>query len=211
MKIAVIGTGYVGLVTATCLAESGNDVIGIDKDATQDRHAARRQAADLRARLARTGSAQSPRWPAAYSRPIWRKASLPARIIFLAVGTPQSAEGSADLRARCGRSPTPSPHLESQSEGTPGKIVIVKSTVPVGTNRALAERLDKAGCPSGVEVASNPEFLKEGAAIDDFMKPDRVVVGVRRPEVGRGRSRDCTRRSCAPSGRSWSCRPNRPR
>jgi UDPglucose 6-dehydrogenase len=73
--------------------------------------------------------------------------------------------------------------LKALPAAAPGKVVIVKSTVPVGTNTALAERLAAAGCPAGVEVCSNPEFLKEGAAIDDFMKPDRVVVGVRRPEV----------------------------
>ena len=78
MKIAVIGTGYVGLVTATCLAESGNDVVGIDKDAGQDRHARSGQAADLRAGPARTGAAQSPRRPAAASPPTWPTASREA-------------------------------------------------------------------------------------------------------------------------------------
>jgi UDPglucose 6-dehydrogenase len=73
--------------------------------------------------------------------------------------------------------------LKDVPPGPPGtKVVVMKSTVPVGTNRGIAERLAKAGC-SHIDVASNPEFLKEGAAIDDFMKPDRVVVGVRKPEV----------------------------
>ena len=86
------------------------------------------------------------------------------------------------------------------------KIVVIKSTVPVGTNQGLARRLAERS-QHAVDVASNPEFLKEGAAVDDFMKPDRVVVGVRRPEVGRGPAASCTPPSCAPNGRSWSCRP----
>jgi UDPglucose 6-dehydrogenase len=98
-----------------------------------------------------------------------------AQLVFIAVGTPQAHDGSADLST-----------LWAVADGLAKvingpKVVVIKSTVPVGTNRALAERL--AGCPHPVDVASNPEFLKEGAAIDDCMKPDRVVVGVRRPEV----------------------------
>jgi UDPglucose 6-dehydrogenase len=108
---------------------------------------------------------------------------LPSRLIFLAVGTPQSPEGAADLSALWAVADGIGGILKQNPAAAAGKIVIVKSTVPVGTNRALVERLRKAGCPDSVEAASNPEFLKEGAAIDDFMKPDRVVVGVRRPEV----------------------------
>jgi UDPglucose 6-dehydrogenase len=101
----------------------------------------------------------------------------------MAVGTPQSAEGAADLSALWAVTDAIAALLKANPASAPGKIIIVKSTVPVGTNRRLADRLAKAGCPAGVDVVSNPEFLKEGAAIDDFMKPDRVVVGVRRPEV----------------------------
>lgn len=176
MKIAVIGTGYVGLVTATCLAESGNDVVGIDKD--------RRKIETLESgklpiyepgllelveRNRREGRLQFTTDLAAGLRD--------ARVIFLAVGTPQGADGSADLSNLWAVGQAMAPHL------APGSVVVTKSTVPVGTNQKLTDLLNAHGARD-VDVASNPEFLKEGAAIDDFMKPDRVVVGVRRPEVG---------------------------
>jgi UDPglucose 6-dehydrogenase len=182
MKIAVIGTGYVGLVTATCLAETGNDVIGIDKDE-------RKIATLLGGKLPiyEPGLLELVQRNARDGRLVFTtnlaEGVLPARLIFLAVGTPQSAEGAADLTALWAVADAIAALLKANPKSAPGKIVIVKSTVPVGTNRALAERLSKAGCPAGVEVVSNPEFLKEGAAIDDFMKPDRVVVGARRAET----------------------------
>jgi UDPglucose 6-dehydrogenase len=99
-----------------------------------------------------------------------------ARAIFLAVGTPSAADGSADLSNLWAVVDSLAPHLETDS------IVVTKSTVPVGTNARIAARLrERTG--RECDVASNPEFLKEGAAIDDFMRPDRVVVGVRRREV----------------------------
>jgi UDPglucose 6-dehydrogenase len=107
-----------------------------------------------------------------------------ARLIFIAVGTPQSDAGDADLTAVFAVADAIGEALKSLPKGKSGeRIVITKSTVPVGTNAKVAGRLAAKGC-SHVDVASNPEFLKEGAAIDDFMKPDRVVVGVRSPEVG---------------------------
>src|SRR5438270_1991224 len=182
MKVAVVGTGYVGLVTATCLAESGNDVTGVDKDAEK---IATLKAGklpiyepgllELVERNAREGRLNFGTDLAA--------AVLPAKVVFLAVGTPQSPEGAADLSAVWAVGNAIAAALKTRPEAAAGKIVILKSTVPVGTNRSLAERLKAAGCPSGVEVVSNPEFLKEGAAVDDFMKPDRVVVGVRKPEA----------------------------
>src|SRR5262245_2050898 len=182
MKIAVIGTGYVGLVTATCLAENGNDVIGIDKDEGKIATLLAGKLPiyepgllELVQRNARDGRL-------AFTTNL-AEAVLPARLIFLAVGPPQSAEGAADLSALWAVADGIAAVLKANPAAAKGKIVIVKSTVPVGTNRALADRLAKAGCPAGVDVVSNPEFLKEGAAIDDFMKPDRVVVGARRPEA----------------------------
>ena len=97
--------------------------------------------------------------------------------MFIAVGTPQGHDGSADLSGVWAVADAIATHLNGP------KIVVIKSTVPVGTNRAVAERMAKLAKHS-FDVASNPEFLKEGAAIDDCTKPDRVVVGVRRPEVG---------------------------
>ncbi len=175
MKIAVIGTGYVGLVTATCLAESGNEVVGVDKDA---------------GKIATLKAGKLPIYEPGLLELVIRNAKeqrlsfttdLPvavkdAQLVFLAVGTPELPDGQADLSAVWAVGDALVPHLRSDA------VVVIKSTVSVGTNRKLMERMSqKAGRP--IEVASNPEFLKEGAAIDDFMKPDRVVVGVRRPEV----------------------------
>lgn len=176
MRIAVIGTGYVGLVTSTCLAETGNDVIGIDKDTSK---------------IATLDSGRLPIYEPGLLELVQRnrreqrltfttdlaKGVSQAKLIFIAVGTPQAASGAADLSNLWAVGEAMAPSIPKDS------VVVIKSTVPVGTNRGLSERLaKKAGRP--IEVASNPEFLKEGAAIDDFMKPDRVVVGVRRPETG---------------------------
>lgn len=176
MKIAVIGTGYVGLVTSTCLAESGNEVIGIDKDAQK---------------IATLKSGKLPIYEPGLLELVQRNTReqrlsfttnlmdtvKDVQFIFIAVGTPPTSSGGADLSAVWAVGEAMAEHLR------PDAVVVVKSTVPVGTNRNLMERMTKkAGRP--IEVASNPEFLKEGAAIDDFMKPDRVVVGVRKPEVG---------------------------
>ncbi len=176
MKIAVIGTGYVGLVTATCLAESGNDVIGIDKD---------------RAKIASLEGGKLPIYEPGLLELVQRnmrdnrlrfttdliEGVAQAQIVFIAVGTPQTDDGSADLSAVWAVGDALATQLRSH------KVIVVKSTVPVGTNAKLAERM-AARTKQPFDVASNPEFLKEGAAVDDFMKPDRVVVGVRRPEVG---------------------------
>ena len=186
MKIAVIGTGYVGLVTSTCLAESGNDVIGIDKDERKiailhDNRLPIYEPGllELVQRNRKEGRLQFTTDLAAAVRA--------ARLIFIAVGTPQSAAGDADLSSIWAVTDSLAAILKEMSPRPPAppgsKIVVMKSTVPVGTNRGIAERLAAAGCEY-VDVASNPEFLKEGAALDDFMKPDRVVVGVRNQETG---------------------------
>jgi UDPglucose 6-dehydrogenase len=175
MRIAVVGTGYVGLVTATCFAESGNDVIGIDKDP---------------AKIDILDSGKLPIYEPGLLELVQRNRRegrlnfttdfaagiAPAQLIFLAVGTPQSSDGSADLSAVWAVGESIARHANGP------KIVVIKSTVPVGTNRGLKERME-GRTSHRIDVASNPEFLKEGAALDDFMKPDRVVVGVRRPEV----------------------------
>ncbi len=176
MKIAMIGTGYVGLVTGTCLADSGNELICIDKDARKIEalEAGRLPIyepglLELVQRNVKEGRLRfTTDLPAGLG---------PAQLVFIAVGTPQSADGSADLNNIWAVGDTIADNLNGH------KTVILKSTVPVGTNRRLAERM-ASRTTQPFDVASNPEFLKEGAAVDDFMKPDRVVVGVRRPEVG---------------------------
>ncbi len=175
MNISMIGTGYVGLVTGTCLAESGNDVTCVDIDQAKI-DALRRGTIPIyepglselvqfnlkSGRLRFTTSAAE---------------TVPAaQCVFIAVGTPQSDDGSANLDGLWAVVKSLAPLLPE------GVIVVIKSTVPVGTNRQVALRLrDLTG--REIDVASNPEFLKEGCAIDDFARPDRVVVGVMRPEV----------------------------
>jgi UDPglucose 6-dehydrogenase len=175
MNIAVVGTGYVGLVSGTCLAETGNDVTCVDCD---------RKKVDMLNRghipIYEPGLAELVARNVADGR-LRFTADLPsaakkARLVFLAVGTPSAADGAADLSSLWSVVEQIAPHL------APGCIVVCKSTVPVGTNAKLAARLAEL-TGREVDVASNPEFLKEGMAIDDFMKPDRVVIGARRPEV----------------------------
>ncbi len=176
MKIAVIGTGYVGLVTATCLAESGNDVVGIDKD-----HRKIQTLDSGRLPIHEPGLLELMQRNRRENRLTFTTnladGLRAAHVVFVAVGTPQSHDGAADLSAMQAVFDGMSEHPGSV------RIAVIKSTVPVGTNRAMAERLAARGVKQ-IDVASNPEFLKEGAAIDDFMRPDRVVVGVRKPETG---------------------------
>jgi UDPglucose 6-dehydrogenase len=175
MKIAVIGTGYVGLVQGTCLAESGNDVVCVDKiEAKVEGLKAGKipiyepGLAELVHRNTRDGRLK-------FSTDLGAGISE-AELIFIAVGTPQGDDGGADLSGVWEVGRQIALHMR-----TP-KIIVIKSTVPVGTNAELSRRMRELTTVS-FDVANNPEFLKEGAAIDDFNKPDRVVVGVRRPEV----------------------------
>ncbi len=176
MKIAVIGTGYVGLVTGTCFAESGNDVTCIDIDRDK---IARLEAGEIpiyEPGLAELVAANTAARRLSFTTDLAEGVGS-AQLVFVAVGTPSSHDGSADLSSIWAVVEAIAPHLD------PEAIVVIKSTVPVGTNRAVFERLEKL-TGRQCDVASNPEFLKEGAAIEDFMKPDRVVVGVRRAAVG---------------------------
>lgn len=184
MKIAVVGTGYVGLVTATCLAESGNDVVGIDKDEAK----VRLLATENKIPIYEPGLLELVQRNKKEGRLTFTTdlaaAVKTARLTFIAVGTPQSDAGDADLSAVWAVTKAIAAAVKDLPPGGPGsRVVVTKSTVPVGTNAAVAKLLAEHGA-GHVDVASNPEFLKEGAAIEDFMKPDRVVVGVRKPEVG---------------------------
>lgn len=175
MKIAVIGTGYVGLVTGTCFAETGNDVTCVDVDAEKIAGLSRGEVPIYEPGLAELVARNSEDGRLRFTTDL-AAAVGEARLVFLAVGTPSADDGSADLSSLWKVVDQVAPNL------SPGAIVVTKSTVPVGTNAAICRRLrDRTG--RDCDVASNPEFLKEGAAIDDFMKPDRVVIGVRRPDV----------------------------
>ncbi|TWU60976.1 MULTISPECIES: UDP-glucose dehydrogenase family protein [Crateriforma] len=176
MKIAMIGTGYVGLVTGTCFADSGNDVICVDIDEAKIQGLREGKIPIYEPGLSDLVLRSSEEGLLTFTTDL-AAAVQASRIVYLAVGTPPAADGSADLTALKTVVDTMAPHL------TDDAIVVTKSTVPVGTNEYIFRRL-KELLGREVDVASNPEFLKEGAAIEDFMKPDRVVVGVRRPEVG---------------------------
>ena len=183
MKVAVIGTGYVGLVTGTCLAESGNDVTCVDNNTKKIATLLEGRLPIYEPGLLELVQRNTREGRLCFTTDL-AEAVRAARLIFIAVGTPQSDAGDADLSAVWAVTRAIAAALKELPPGPRGsRIVVTKSTVPVGTNARVAEILAEHGCPH-VDVASNPEFLKEGAAIDDFMKPDRVVVGVRHPEVG---------------------------
>jgi len=174
MKITVIGTGYVGLVSGACLAEVGNNVLCLDVDAKKI--AILNQGGipiyepgleDMVKRNVAEGRLQ-------FTTDV-ELAAQHGLIQFIAVGTPPDEDGSADLQYVVSAARNIGKHM------TEYKLVVDKSTVPVGTadrvRAALQEELDSRGVSLEFSVASNPEFLKEGAAVDDFMRPDRIIVG----------------------------------
>ena len=175
MNIAVVGTGYVGLVTGTCFADSGNDVTCVDVNAAKIDALNRGEIPIYEPGLAEMVEHNVEAERLFFTTDLVA-AVKPADIVYLAVGTPQSETGAADLSALLQVVRDIAPHLRKDA------VVVTKSTVPVGTCAKITTLLREA-TGRDCDVASNPEFLKEGAAIDDFMKPDRVVVGVRRPEV----------------------------
>jgi UDPglucose 6-dehydrogenase len=176
MKIAVIGTGYVGLVTGTCFADSGNDVTCVDIDSAKIERLKRGEIPIYEPGLEELVRENQAAERLHFTTDLAGTVSH-ADIVYLAVGTPQSDNGAADMKALWSVVDGIAPHLR------PEAIVVTKSTVPVGTCAKIFARL-KEHTGRECDVASNPEFLKEGSAIDDFIKPDRVVVGVRREEVG---------------------------
>ena len=175
MKIAVVGTGYVGLVLGACLAENGNDVICVDKDAAT---IATLEAGEIP--IFEPGLAELVRRNHGEERLSFTtdlsKAVRESDIAFIAVGTPQGEDGSADLQHVLGVA-------RDIGRAMTGYMVVVdKSTVPVGTAKKVhAAVASQTTYP--FSVVSNPEFLKQGAAIEDFMKPDRVVIGVEEDDV----------------------------
>lgn len=175
MKITVVGTGYVGLVTGTCLAETGNDVTCVDCDAERINVLCRGEVPicepGLTELLRRNVEAGRLAFTTALAAAVRQ-----AEMVFLTVGTPPADDGSVDLSALWSVIHQTAPHLPENA------ILVLKSTVPVGTNAAVLTELERLTARS-CDVASNPEFLKEGTAIEDFMKPDRIVVGARREEV----------------------------
>ncbi len=175
MKITVVGTGYVGLVSGACLADVGNDVLCLDVDAEKIRvlNAGGIPIFEpgLEAMVARNKAAGRLRFTTNVE-----EAVAHGSIQFIAVGTPPDEDGSADLQYVLAAARNIGRHMGDY------KVVVDKSTVPVGTadkvRAVIAAELAQRGAATSYAVVSNPEFLKEGAAVDDFMKPDRIVVGV---------------------------------
>jgi UDPglucose 6-dehydrogenase len=174
MKIAVVGTGYVGLVSGACFAETGVSVTCVDVN---------------KAKIDMLKAGQIPIWEPGLEDLVKRNAAngrlhfttslaeslKGANVVFIAVGTPSDEDGSADLTHVLNVAKEIGQHIDSYM------VVVTKSTVPVGTSAkikaAVQSEIDKRGAKMAFDVASNPEFLKEGNAIDDFLKPDRIVVG----------------------------------
>jgi len=181
MKLAVIGSGYVGLTTGACFAEMGNQVICVDNDNTK---------------IEMLKGGKVPIFEPGLDEMIHRNmvsgrisftldlatAVKKSQIIFIAVGTPPDEDGSADLQHVLAAA------REIAASMDEPKIIVNKSTVPIGTadlvRNAIQEILDSRSVQLGFDVVSNPEFLKEGAALDDFMSPDRVVIGTDNPKAG---------------------------
>jgi len=169
MKISVVGTGYVGLVAGTCFAEGGNDVVCVDID---ERKIAALNQGEVP--IYEPGLEEMIRRNAADGRLRFTTDIAPAvrasQIIFIAVGTPQGRTGHANLEYVQATARSIAKYMNGR------KIIVTKSTVPVGTTDRLRS-LIKSGTKHPFAVISNPEFMKEGAAVEDFMKPDRVVLG----------------------------------
>ncbi len=180
MKISVVGTGYVGLVSGACFAETGVDVVCVDVE-------------ERKINLLKNGQIPiyEPGLESIYKRNVEKgrlsfstnlKESLTdAEAVFIAVGTPPGEDGSADLKYVLGVAREIGRLMDHYL------VVVTKSTVPVGTSRkvksAIAEELKKRNVNIPFDVASNPEFLKEGSAVEDFLRPDRIVIGVESPKA----------------------------
>ncbi|MDA7979113.1 MAG: UDP-glucose/GDP-mannose dehydrogenase family protein [Pirellulales bacterium] len=176
MKIAMVGTGYVGLVTGACFAATGNYVVCVDIDPKKIAMLQEGRIPIYEPGLEELVRRNSQQDRLQFTTSL-SEAVAGVDFVFIAVGTPQSDDGSADLNALFAV-------IDELAEVLPeGPSVVIKSTVPVGTNAQATARLQqKSG--REIDVASNPEFLKEGVALDDCMKPDRVVVGVRKSSTG---------------------------
>lgn len=173
MKIAVIGTGYVGLVSGTCFSEFGHEVVCVDKDAAKIAALCQGQIPIYEPGLADLVAKNMTGGRLHFTTDLGEAVSG-AEAVFIAVGTPSSrrGDGYADLSYIYEAARDLAPHLTAYT------VVIDKSTVPVGTARQVARVIRETNPAADFDMASNPEFLREGAAINDFMRPDRVVIGV---------------------------------
>ena len=184
MNIAIIGTGYVGLVSGTCFAEMGNHVTCVDIDESKVEMLQNGELPiyepDLEHYFARNSKEGRLTFTTEY-----KDAVLDADVIFLALPTPPGDDGSADLSYVLSAAGTIADLLVKEGD-TGYRVIVNKSTVPVGTADRVSSALSEHGLTAGqnFDVVSNPEFLREGAAVDDFMKPDRVVIGTSSDKAG---------------------------
>jgi len=175
MKIAVVGTGYVGLVAGACFAENGNEVVCVDKDEAKVRLLRRGRIPIYEPGLQEIVTRNTSERRLTFTT-LLTKAVRQSTIIFIAVGTPQDEDGSADLQ-----------HVMAVARDIARamndyKVIVDKSTVPVGTAARVRDTIRRE-TTHPFSVVSNPEFLKQGAAVEDFMKPDRVVIGAEDPRA----------------------------
>jgi UDPglucose 6-dehydrogenase len=177
MRIAMIGTGYVGLVSGVCFSDFGHEVVCVDKDAKKIERLKAGEVPIFEPGLEDLLVKNTSSGRLSFTTDL-AEAMEGAEAVFIAVGTPtRRGDGHADLTYVMAAA-------EEIAQTAKGYVVVVtKSTVPVGTNRKVRQTIHKANPDLDFDVASNPEFLREGAAIDDFMRPDRVVVGVQNPRA----------------------------
>ncbi|MDE7101391.1 MAG: nucleotide sugar dehydrogenase, partial [Bacteroidales bacterium] len=175
MKITIVGTGYVGLVTGTCFAEMGTDVCCVDVNMEKISALQRGILPIYEQGLDELLKKNLQKGRISFTTSI-EQGIEDSEVVFCAVGTPPDEDGSADLRYVLEVAREVGQYMKSYM------LVVTKSTVPVGTAQkvraAIQEELDKRGSKLTFDVASNPEFLKEGSAVKDFMYPDRIVVGI---------------------------------
>ncbi|MBN1795132.1 MAG: UDP-glucose/GDP-mannose dehydrogenase family protein [Sedimentisphaerales bacterium] len=184
MDICVIGIGYVGLVTASCLAEAGNKVICVDNDADKINRLKNGQIPIYEPGLTELVQHNEKAGRLHFTTEL-KTGVDNARIIYLAVGTPSAPDGSADISAILSVASAIADIMRDY------KIIITKSTVPVGTHKQVTE-LIKSKTDVRFDYVSNPEFLKEGSAVEDFMKPDRIIIGCESPKVREIMKQVCT-------------------
>jgi UDPglucose 6-dehydrogenase len=180
MKVSIIGTGYVGLVTGACLAEVGNHVMCFDVD---ERKIGMLREGDIP--IFEPGMKEIVRSNVEAGRLSFttdaKESAAYAKLQMIAVGTPPGEDGSADLKYVLAAAKSVAEHMDGP------RVIVDKSTVPVGTadkvRDMVAKTLKARGAKHSFSVVSNPEFLKEGAAVEDFMRPDRIVIGAEEPDA----------------------------
>jgi UDPglucose 6-dehydrogenase len=180
MKIAVVGTGYVGLVSGTCFSQTGVDVVCVDVDERKINMLNNSQIPIYEPGLEDIFKYNVEKGRLSFTTDL-KESLVDAEAVFIAVGTPPDEDGSADLKYVIGVAREIGRHIDHYM------VVVTKSTVPVGTSMkvkaAILDELKKRNVDVPFDVASNPEFLKEGSAVDDFLKPDRIVVGIESPDA----------------------------